>query len=64
MIEIVLQDPYVPEGVTARIEVSLYEVSYIEHYVTQAATLLFESERKIQRANYEAEQRADAASNG
>lgn len=58
MITFLLQEPFVPEGITLSVEISIYEARFVVPHIEQVAKLLYEAERKIQKAEFEAEQHA------
>lgn len=61
MIEFIVQEPFVPEGITLRVEVSIYEAQWVPVQIQAVAKMLYHAERQIQKAEAKAEQ---DASNG
>lgn len=59
MIEFVLQEPFVPEGVLLRASVSVYEAPFAVKHLERVAQLFFEAEQRIEQKQFDLEQ-ADA----
>lgn len=64
MITFLLQEPFVPEGVTLSIEVSIYEASFIVPRLDIVLQQLEKAQQRKEQREYEAEKRDDATSNG
>lgn len=58
MLDFVIQEPFVPEGVILNVSISVYEAPFVVPYIERVAKLLYATEHAIQKAEYEAEKHA------
>lgn len=61
MIDFVLQEPFVPEGVILNVSISVYEAHFVVKHIENIAKMLYAAERAVQTAEYDAEQAADVS---
>ena len=54
MIDFVLQEPFMPEGVTLQISISVYEATWAVPHIENVASMLFAAEKRIQKAEADA----------